>query len=81
VEAIKHGAEKAMGLVNAVQPYKPTLPIRLEVSLSAPHQADAAAILPGAERITPLTVAYTAPDALLTFQAFYSLMALVAYAG
>lgn len=80
-EAIYQGAKKALGLVGTVQPYCPSFPARLEIDLGAPHMADAAAVLPGAERISPLSVAYTAENALENFRAFYSLMALVAYAS
>jgi D-amino peptidase len=80
-EAIRKGAKASLSLIRTVEPYKPSLPIRLEVDLAAPQQADGAAMLPGAERLGPLSVAFTAPDALQAFRAFYSFMALVAYAG
>lgn len=80
-EAIYQGAKRAMSLIGTVQPYRPAFPARLEVDLGMPQMADAASVLPGAERVGPLTVAYSAPDALTNFRAFYSMMALVAYAG
>jgi D-amino peptidase len=67
---IKEGARKAVGLVKEIKPYKPTLPVRMEVDLINASQADRVEALPGIERIGPTSVAYTAQDMLTIAKAF-----------
>lgn len=80
VRAIREGAARALAKASQIAPYRPQAPIRLEVDLNGTHLADSAAMMPGAERPGPLTVAYTAKDGLEAFRAFLTFMALARYA-
>jgi D-amino peptidase len=73
---IKEGARKAAGLTKELKPYKPTLPVRMEMDLINATQADRAEFLPGIERIGPTSVAYTAADMLTIAKAFHVLSSL-----
>ncbi|BAS26436.1 M55 family metallopeptidase [Limnochorda pilosa] len=79
--AIRRGAAQGVARARSVAPFRPSLPIRLEVDFGSPERADEAATLPRAERLGALSVAYTAADAMEAWRAFYSFMALAAYAS
>src|SRR5690606_27276428 len=79
--AIRRGAARGLARASAVKPFTPALPLRLGEDFGKPEWADGAASLPRAERLAALSVGYTAADALEAWQAFYSFMALAAYAG
>jgi D-amino peptidase len=70
---IKEGARKAAALTRELKPYKPTLPVRMEMDLINATQADRAEFLPGVERIGRTSVAYTAGDMLTIAKAFHVL--------
>ena len=78
--AIRAAARRALERRGEVAPYRPATPIRLEVDFNLAELADDAATLPRAERTGPLTVAYTAADAIEAWRAFYTMMALARYA-
>lgn len=73
---IREGARKAAGLVKEIKPYKPSLPVRMEVDLINATQADRVESLPGIERIGRTSVAYTGADMLVIAKAFGVLEAL-----
>lgn len=79
--AIRAGAARAVERAASVAPFRPGTPIRLEVEFGSPERADEAATLPRAERISARGVAFTAEDGLEAWRAFYTFMALAAYAS
>lgn len=58
--AIRHGAEAAVRGLAACKPTVIEAPYRLEIDLTLAAIADQAAIIPGAERLTPRSVAFQA---------------------
>jgi len=57
-------------------PLKAVPPVRLELRLVRSEQADGAAVMPRAERLDPVTVAYSGEDYLECFRAFRAMIAL-----
>ncbi|HHW10532.1 MAG TPA: M55 family metallopeptidase [Firmicutes bacterium] len=76
---IRAGAARALRRRQTISPYRPALPLELQVKFTMPQSADSAAMLPRSRRLDPLTIAYEAGDAVEMFQALYSLFALLAY--
>jgi D-amino peptidase len=55
-ELIRKGAAEAARKAGTIQPFKPTLPITLELTFYRTDMADGAAVRPGNERVGPRTV-------------------------
>lgn len=58
------------------KPFVVAIPVRLEVTMARSVHADSAESLPGAQRVSPVTVAWEGPDYLECFRAFRAMMAL-----
>lgn len=67
-DLIRIAAREALGRLDAVRPYRPVLPLRVEIDLRDSGQADAAMLLPGLDRVGGRTVAFTAPDLLRAYR-------------
>jgi D-amino peptidase len=63
LERIRTAASRALQRVNEMQPFRLTLPIRLDMVLGDSSMAAAAASIPGVERCDDRTVTYTAESA------------------
>jgi len=74
--AIRDGMYRALDRLTEMQPYRPPGPLRGELDLRLPVQADYAGILPGVERIGPRTVGFGAEDGDAFFRTFLALMRL-----
>lgn len=72
--AIRNGMAAAIGRLGEMQPYRPALSGELDFRL--PVMADYAGILPGVERVGPLTVAFDAEDGETFFRTFLALVRL-----
>jgi D-amino peptidase len=59
-------------------PLKAAPPVRLELRLVRSEQADAASVMPGSERLDPVTVAWSGDDYLQCYRAFRAMIALAA---
>lgn len=75
-DAIRGGMTAAIGRLGDMRPYEPKLPLEGEIDFRLPGMAAHAAILPGAERVGPRTVAFGAPDGDAFFRAFVVLFRL-----
>jgi D-amino peptidase len=76
---IREGAAAAVREAMTGQRRKPFVvggPVRLELTMARSVQADGAEALPGAKRVSPVTVAWEGSDYLECFRAFRSMMAL-----
>jgi len=62
-ELIRQGAAEAVKKAKTLKPFKPTLPITLELTYYRTDMADGAAARPGNERIGPRTVRRVVPSA------------------
>ncbi len=69
---IKEGAKNALNNLNEIQPAKLTPPIKMEMHFTDPGQADSAAMMPGAERIGPMSTLYTGDHFMQINSAFYT---------
>lgn len=67
-ELIRVAAREALSRLDAVRPYRPGLPLRVEIDFRDTGQADAASVLPGLDRAGGRTVAFTAPDPLWAYR-------------
>ncbi|RKK03693.1 M55 family metallopeptidase, partial [Teichococcus wenyumeiae] len=63
-ERLRAAAEAATRAAGAsrIPPFTLAAPFRLEVTLASPALADLAAIIPVAQRLDPVTVAFDTPD-------------------
>jgi D-aminopeptidase len=59
-----------------MEPYRPATPLAGELDFRLPVMADYAAILPGVERVGPLTVGFGADDGETFFRTFLALVRL-----
>lgn len=73
-EAIGAGLTAALGRLAAMETYRVTAPVRLEVDLRLPIMADYCAVIPGVERCGPRSVTATADDAETAFRYFIAIM-------
>ena len=74
---IKEGAVKALSNLGNYRPLTPPTPSTVRLMFNASGHADAAAIMPGAVRVDPLTVEFTAPDYLTAYRGARTMMHLV----
>ncbi|MEW5917201.1 MAG: M55 family metallopeptidase, partial [Gemmatimonadota bacterium] len=65
---IAAGVKAALGRRASIRPARQTTPVTLEIELSSMAYADAAAIVPGMQRVNGLTVRYVAPDAITAYR-------------
>ncbi|KLU58884.1 D-aminopeptidase [Peptococcaceae bacterium CEB3] len=65
---------------NSIKPVKIEGPVTIEVALQNGAMADAAQIMPGAERVGSTTVQFTAPDILVAYRAFRTITSLASHA-
>jgi D-amino peptidase len=68
--ALRAGVEEAVRGAATVTPFQPPPPYRLEMDLTSTLAADLAAFTPGAERIGPLSVAFSAEEVFDLFRGF-----------
>jgi D-amino peptidase len=73
---IAAGVKAALGRRASIRPARQTTPVTLEIELASMAYADAAAIVPGMQRVNGLTVRYVAPDALTAYRVSRVIMAL-----
>jgi D-amino peptidase len=73
---IATGVKAALGRRGSIRPARQTTPVTLEIELSSMAYADAAAIVPGMQRVNGLTVRYVAPDAITAYRVSRVIMAL-----
>jgi D-amino peptidase len=78
-EEIRKKAQKAVKTSNA-QPFTVEPPLRLEMDFMLTNMADAVALIPGIERISPRSVAYECSDFLTLYRTMRA-MIMVASAG
>lgn len=65
---LREGAASALKNLDRVQPLRPTKPTTIAVELTGSQCADAAARVPGTQRVNERLVSYTGPDYLDCFQ-------------
>jgi D-amino peptidase len=75
-EKITQGVRAALAKRSARAPVRLTLPITLEIELDNLPHADAAALVPGVQRVSGRVVRYTASDALTIYKVARVIMAL-----
>lgn len=75
-DAIRTGMKAAIARLGEMAPYRPATPLTGELDFRLPVMADYAAILPGVERVGPLTVAFGADDGETFFRTFLALVRL-----
>jgi D-amino peptidase len=73
-DAARRAVEKAVAA--AFQPYSVGGPVELAVTFSSTSEALMASLVPGSERRTPRTVAYTAPTATEAWKGFFAVLLL-----
>lgn len=71
---IKEAAVKALSNLENYRPLTPPTPSTVRLQFNASGHADAAAIMPGAVRVDPLTVEFTAPDYLVAYRGARTMM-------
>ncbi len=74
---IKEGAARALNKLDQIKPAKLATPIKLEMHFTNPGQADAASMMPGVERTSPLSTLFVADHFTEIKRAFYSQVRLV----
>lgn len=79
--AIREGVRRALARPETLRPYELEPPLRVEVDLRLPIQADFAAVLPDTERIGGRTVAFTARDADRAYRTFLAVQRLAGAVG
>ena len=77
-DAIGEGMRRALGRLNDMRPYEPTLPLEGEIDFRLPIQADYAAVVPGTVRIGGRTVRFDGPDGDAFYRTFLALTRLAA---
>lgn len=78
--AIREGMARAVTRREEMRLYEPQLPLAGEVDFRLPVHAAHAAVLPGAERLGPRTVGFTATDGDTAFRLFVAIHRLAAAA-
>jgi len=73
-ELIKEAAAKALRNLPAYRPLRPESPSTVRLSFSASGHADAASIMPGAVRVDPVTVEFTAQDYITAYRGARTMM-------
>lgn len=71
---IKEKAEKAMGKIDEIEPYKLDPPYKLEIQTIDPSQAHRMHLLPGTEYDGNRTISYTCDDFLVSHRAFLTMV-------
>jgi D-amino peptidase len=80
-EAISTGMRMAIGQIDEMEAYRPTLPLSGEVDFRLPVHAAYASVLPEVERVGPRTVGFTAPDGDRFYRRFLAVFRLAGAAG
>jgi len=71
---IKEAGKKALGNLGNYRPLVPSTPSTVRLMFNASVYADSAAIMPGAVRVDPLTVEFTAPEYLTAYRGARTMM-------
>ncbi|MGI6642604.1 MAG: M55 family metallopeptidase [Bacillota bacterium] len=75
-DLIRAKAEAALSNLEAFKPLIPEAPSTVRLQFHTSGMTDGAAIMPGAMRIDPVTVEFTAPDYLLAYRGARTMMSL-----
>ncbi|MBW6502409.1 MAG: M55 family metallopeptidase [Bacteroidales bacterium] len=73
---IRANTTTALKKLNEFKPYKSTVPYQFEITFLYSHQAEAAMVIPGIERVSARTVRYTQANFLDGFKLFRALVTL-----
>ena len=73
---IRANTTTALKKLKEIKPYKSTVPYQFEITFLYSHQAEAAMVIPGIERVTPRTVRYTQASFIDGFKLFRALVTL-----
>ena len=71
---IREAAARALGNLAAYRPLEPGAPSTVRLEFHTSGNADAASIMPGAVRIGPVTLEFTAPDYLTAYRGARTMM-------
>ena len=77
-EAIAEGMHRALGRLDEMASYEPSLPLEGEIDFRLSIQADYAAVLPGTVRVGGRTVRFSGPDGDAFYRTFLALTRLAA---
>lgn len=75
-DKIKASSMAVMGRIQALEPFTLEPPIRFELTFVNTGFADRATLMPGANRIDPLTVVYESDDFIIAYQGFLTMFVL-----
>ncbi len=71
---IKDGAFAALSNLKSYRPLRPESPSTVRLGFNASGYADSASIMPGAVRVDPVTVEFTAPDYITAYRGARTMM-------
>ena len=75
-EHVRSGARNALARIAEFEPYTFDPPARLELEFKHAGHADRASLMPGSDRVDPVTVAYASEDFIQVYRAFLTMLAL-----